>query len=146
MIQNEKEYNDLFDALLPFCQQMLNKHGEFLPYAAVVGPEGTVSLVAGDIGEECPDPTRLFDFLIAALRKQVQAEGCRAAGVCVNVSVVDPRNGQKGDAVRFVYEHRSGEAFEIYVPYRKRFLRGYQFEKPFAKAGEPQVFRSLEKA
>jgi len=146
MIQNEKEYNDLFDALLPFGQQMLNKHGEFLPYAAVVGSDGVVSLVAGDIGEERPDPTGLFDFLIAALRKQVEAEKSRAAGVCVNVSVLDPRSGRKGDAVRFLYEHRSGEAFEIYVPYRKRFLRGYQFEKPFAKAGEPQVFRSLEKA
>lgn len=63
MIQHEKEYNGLLDALLPFGQQMLNKHGEFYPYA-----------------------------------------------------------------------------FAVYFPYRKRFLRGFQFEKPFAQASEPRIF------
>lgn len=140
MIKHEKEYNDLLDALLPFGQQMLNKHGEFYPYAAVVGGEGAVTLVAGHLGEERPQPTELLEFLLQALRKQVVEEECRAAGVCVNVSVVDPRNGQKGDALHFIFEHSAGDAFEVYFPYRKRFLRGFQFEKPFAQTSEPRIF------
>jgi hypothetical protein len=140
MITNEKEYNSLLDALLPFAEQMLNKHGEFLPFAAVVGADGAVALVAGDIGQEQPKSTELVEFLFAALRKQTAEQGCTAAGVCVDVKVLDPRSQQKTDAVHFVFEHRSGEALDVFFPYRKRFLRGYQFEKPFAGTGQKRVF------
>jgi hypothetical protein len=142
VIQHEQEYNDLLDALLPFGQQMLDRYGEFFPYAAVVGGDGVVTLVGGDIGDDRPNPTALLEFLFQALRKQVQENACRAAGLCVNVTVVDPRSGQKGDALRFVFEHSAGEAAEIYFPYRKRFLRGHQFEKPFAQKSEPRIFGS----
>jgi hypothetical protein len=140
MIQNEKEYNALLDALLPFAEQMLNKHGEFFPFAAVVAVAGSVALVAGDLGESQPKSVDLRDFLFAALRKQVEEQGCTAAGVCVDVKVLDPRNQQKTDAIHFVFEHKSGEALDVFFPYRKRFLRGYQFEKPFAGAGQKRVF------
>jgi hypothetical protein len=28
-----------------------------------------------------------------------------------------------------------------HLPYRKRFLRGFQFEKPFAQTSEPRIFK-----
>jgi len=140
MIHNEKEYNALLDALLPFAEQMLNKHGEFFPFAAVVAGDGAVGLVAVHPGKEQPESAEVRDLLFAALRKQVQEEGCIAAGVCVDVKVMDPRSQQKTDAVHFVFEHRSGEAFDVFFPYRKRFLRGCQLKKPFASAGEKRVF------
>lgn len=140
MIQNEVEYNALLDALLPFAEQMLNKHGEFFPLAAVVGADDSVALVAGETSDESLDPAGLLDFLLVVLRQQATNQDCKAAGACVDVKVLDPRSQQKTDALHFIFEHRSGEALDVFFPYQKRFLRGYQFDKPFAGAAERRVF------
>jgi len=44
----------LLDSLLPFAQQQLAKHGEFLPFGSVMTTAGDVTLVAGSTGDERP--------------------------------------------------------------------------------------------
>ena len=133
MIINEDHYNKLLDVLLPFGKRMLDKHGEFYPYAAVVGGDDKVNLLMEYTGDERPNPTNLLEFLLQSLKKQVFEQKCQAVGLCVNMTVVDPRNNEKGDALQFIFEHQSGEALETYFPYKKKFLRGYEFAKPFAQ-------------
>jgi hypothetical protein len=141
MIQHEKAYGALLEPLLSFGQRMLDDYGAFYPYAAVVGQDGAVELVARELEDETPHPARLLDILFDALRAHAKDEGCQAYGLCVNVRVVDPRNGEKTDALKFVFEHRSGEALDVFFPYKKRhLLPGFRFEKPFAQPADRRVF------
>ena len=76
-----------------------------------------------------------------ALRTHARHEACQASGLCVNVSVVDPRSGAKTDALKFVFEHRSGEALDVFFPCRKRGQSpGFVFDKPFAQPADRRVF------
>lgn len=142
MIQHQNEYNDLLDALLPFGQQMLNKHGEFYPYSAIVDRAGIVVLLANQIEEKHPNASEVLDSLLRVIREQVKKEDCRAAGVCVNVSIIDPRTNRKCEALQFIFEHSEGESLDIYFPFQKRLFRGVNFEKPFSQASEPKIFNS----
>jgi hypothetical protein len=140
MIRNEQEYDALLGPLLSFGQQMLDTYGAFYPYAAVVEPDGGVALVARDVEEDAPSPAVLLGLLVDALRTRARDAACRASGLCVNVNVLDPRTGLKTDALKFAFEHRSGEALDVFFPYRKCLPRGYRFEKPFAQPAARRVF------
>ena len=103
--------------------------------------DGAVSLVAREVEEEASDPAELLEILFDALRAQAKDEACLAWGLCVNVSVVDPRSSDKTDALKFVFEHRSGESLDVFFPYTKRrVLPGVRFERPFAQPGDRRVF------
>lgn len=54
--------------------------------------------------------------------------------------VVDPRTGLETDALKFSFEHRSGESLDVFFPYRGRLPRGFRFEPPFAQPAERRVF------
>jgi hypothetical protein len=141
MIQNEKEYDALLEPLFSFGRRMLDDYGAFYPYAAVIGQDGVVALVAREVEDETPHPARLLDVLFDALRAHAKDEACQAYGLCVNVSVVDPRNGEKTDALKFVFEHRSGEALDVFFPYQQRGPRsGFRFERPLAQPADRRVF------
>jgi len=43
-------------------------------------------------------------------------------------------------ALKFAFEHRSGEALDVFPPSRKRLPRDYRVEKPFAQPAERRVF------
>jgi hypothetical protein len=140
MIRNEQDYDALLQPLLSFGHQMLDTYGAFYPYAAMVASDGEVILVARESEEDTPEPAGHLHDLFETLRGQARDERCRASGVCVNVSVVDPRSGQKTDALKFVFEHRSGEALDVFFPYQRRVPRGVQFARPFVQPAAPRVF------
>ena len=134
-------YDALLEPLFSFGARMLDDYGAFYPYAAVVGLDGAVDLVAREVEEQTPHPARLLDVLFEALRTHARNEACQASGLCVNVSVVDPRSGAKTDALKFVFEHRSGEALDVFFPYRKRGQSpDFEFDKPFAQPADRRVF------
>lgn len=121
---------------------MIEKHGEFYPFAAAMTHEGEVVSVAGDVGSEQPDPRELADFLFDALREMARNGEITASGVCMNVTVSAEEGGTAGDAIGAFLEHAEDEPVEVFLPYARRRLRGYTFEELFASPGRRRVFET----
>ena len=138
---SDKDLAALTEALVPFAQQMLRKHGEFYPFAATTDKEGAVALVAGDMGSERPGSAEMIAFLQGALRAQAEQGGLRACGICLNVGARLPGYADKVDAICCQLEHLDGRAVQVFVPFRKGFLGKLKFDGPVALPGEAVVFR-----
>ncbi len=134
------DLDQLLNALVPFAQEMLSKHGEFYPFGASMNPAGEISAVAVGGEDEHPESEELVASLTEAFRKQAAAGEIRAAGICLDVRVVPPGQTDKTDAVKCCLEHQAGEAIDVYIPYRKGFLGRYKYAELFAGKRKPEFF------
>ncbi len=130
----------LLNALLPFAQQMLAKHGEFFPFGATVNLEGAVAMANVFDGDEHPLAQTVVDELTEALKAQATAGEIRAAAICYDGRVIPPDETEKCDAVCVGLEHESGEAADVFMPYCKKLFRGYKYGELFAAPRSPQFF------
>jgi hypothetical protein len=117
MAEPTEEIEQLLNFLLPFAEDLLQRHGEFYPYAATMATDGEVSAVAVDLGDERPDVGDLLLELHAQARKQAADGSIRASGIAAAVTLTDPDSGEETDAVQVELDHADGEAVDIYVPY-----------------------------
>jgi hypothetical protein len=134
------EMDALLAALLPFAQQMIERQGEFHPYAAALDLSGEIRLVAGYSGEDHPDSSELIELLYEGLAQQSSAGEIRAAGVCSDVRVAPPESGDVTDAIRIAIEHVGSDPIEVFLPYVIRKLRKPQYGELFAQAGAARLF------
>lgn len=134
------EMDALLDTLLRFAQQMLDKHGEFYPYAAALDSSGELQMVAADPGEERPDSSELIELLYEGLTRQASAGEIRALGVTADVQVSAPDSLEMTDAIKVAIEHASSDPVEVFLPYVKRRFRGAQYGELFAQPGTARVF------
>jgi len=51
-----------------------------------------------------------------------------------------PDGSGKTDAIRVTLEENEGEAVNVFMPYRKRLLRGIEYGEIFASAADKSVF------
>lgn len=132
--QAQDDLDGLLDVALPFAQQMLDKHGEFFPYAVVLDGDGAPRMVAGDPGQgERPASLDVLDILLDGIR--AQRDEIRAAALVSDVRLAE------SDAVRVELEHREGQALVAFLPYRKkRMRRGMEYADVVGSAGTPQVW------
>lgn len=130
----------LLNPLLMFARQMLAKHGEFYPHAAVLNVEGKVALVASYDGDEHPASQAVLDELHAGLRVMAQKAMIRAAGVCFDVRILPPGGTEKTDAIQVDLEHMDGEAISVFLPYRKSIFGKQKYAELFATSGTPTLF------
>jgi hypothetical protein len=136
------DLEELLNALVPFAQQMLSKHGEFYPFGASMNPDGEVAANAADTGDEHPDSQELIVMMMEAFRREAAAGGIRAAGICVDVRTIPPGETEKTDAIKVGLEHQSGEAVDVFIPYEKGFLGKLKYGGLFAAARTPEFFVS----
>ena len=116
--QAQADCGGLLGQVLPFAQQMLERHGEFYPYAVKVELDGQVGMAAGDPDNgEQPASTRILELLYAGLRSERDA--LRASAVVAGVKYGSPAR----DAIRVEIEHREGAHLAVYMPYSKKGLR-----------------------
>jgi hypothetical protein len=134
--QAQEDLDALLELTLPFAQQQLAEHGEFFPFAAAVGADGTPRLIAADPGlGERPTSRDVLDQLVGGLREQ--AGDIRAAAL-----VADVRVGES-DAARVELEHRDGQAICVLLPYKRRRLRcGVDYGELGAAPGQPRIWSS----
>jgi hypothetical protein len=130
----------LLNFLLPAAQEFLSKYGEFHPFAAKVGPDGSVVAFTGHTGEELPEAADLIALLLDGFRQQAGAGQVRAAGICINATVVRPGQPDKVDAICAQLEHQDGECVDVFLPYTNERPGEYKYGELFASAGEPRVF------
>lgn len=119
--------NPLFD----FSELCLKKRGNFLPHGAVLDADGKVGLVAAS-----PDPngrsnsTEVLPLLHEGLRAQARERELVAIGVAENVTVT-PQGQPSTEAIKVLFEHKRGLVVALYLPFKKKFLRGYSFGQAF---------------
>jgi hypothetical protein len=119
--------NPLFD----FSEQCLKKRGNFLPHGAVLDANGKIGLVAAS-----PDPngrsnsTEVLPLLHEGLRAQAMERELVAIGVAENVTVT-PQGQPSTEAIKVLFEHKRGLVVALYLPFKKKFLRGYSFGQAF---------------
>lgn len=132
--QAQDDLDGLLGSSLPFAQEMLDKRGEFYPYAAAITASDETRLIAGDPGEgEQPTSVAVIQVLVEGLR--AERDTLRATAVVSDVRRSD------SDAVRVELEHEEGHAIVAFLPYRtKRLRRGVEYGQVTAGPGELQVW------
>jgi hypothetical protein len=126
----------MLNAALPFAQQMLDKRGEFFPYAVKLANGGEISMVAGDPGlGERPASTDVLEVLYTGLNSE--KDSLRATAIVADVRISAPA----GDAIQVEIEHREGIALAALLPYsKKRFGRGVTYGDLQAAPGQRRIW------
>jgi hypothetical protein len=79
------DLDTVLNALLPFAQQMLVRHGEFHPFGASMTVSGEVSLAAGITETEKAESMTVIEMLTSAFRQQATDGLIRATSVSTRV-------------------------------------------------------------
>ena len=128
----------LLDWCIPFAQDCLKKRATFYPFAATIHADGELAPLAIHSGDDQPNASEMiaeFTSLIASLA----SDGILAAAICYDGRVTVPGK-EKQDAITVFLEHRNGECVTIYLPYAKKFLRGYQYGDVIGTEAEKRIF------
>lgn len=131
----------LLNVLLPFAQQSLKKQGEFYPFGALIDNDGNPECVmAQPTGIKHPQSQEIIDTLTAGFRDKISQDGLKATGICFDGKVIPPGQSGKSDAICFKLEHVSGEAVDVFVPYRKGLFGKIKYDALFASQGIASIF------
>ena len=80
----------------------------------------------------------MIDQLVEAFRSR--REEYAAVGICFDVRTIDPKTGQKTDAIAVDLEGATDDAVTVYLPYSRSRFRGTKYGELFAAARERRVF------
>jgi len=116
------DLDELHNFLLPFAQEMLAKYGEFYPFGA---------------SSEHPPSQHMIDLITQGFYEKAMNGVIRAAGICYDVRTLPPGEVKKSDAICISLEHRSGDAVDILVPYKKKWLRKVVYGELFREHRAP---------
>ena len=136
------DLDELMNALLPFAQEMLRKHGAFYPFAGSMSTAGEIAQVGGYTGDEQSPTKEVIDLLVGGLGEEARLGEIRAAAVCLDVRTIPPGKSEKTDAICVRLEHLNGESVDVFLPYRKGWLGKYTFGDLFATKGDRRIFGS----
>jgi len=133
----------LMNSGVPLAQRILQQHGEFLPFAAAMRPNGEITYLGAHDGR---DYQPLFDAqsdLIRAL-KQVLIAGARrqeymATALFYDVGFTVPGQSERADAIAISLDHRDGYSVVVLLPYKLENGRA-MLDVPRAQAGEADIF------
>jgi len=118
--------NPLFD----LSEQSLKKRGNFLPHGAYLDASGRVGLFAAAPENEKTNSTKVLPLLHDGIRASVKEKGYIAIGVAENVTIT-PDGQPSTEAIKVLFEHKRGLVVALYLPFKKKFLRGYTFGEMF---------------
>lgn len=122
----------LLNALVPFAQEMLSKHGEFYPFGMYLNTQDEIVVTGQDLHEEHPASQKVIDSLVQIFRNG--KENILAAGIAFD-SKVETDDHQKVDAIAVRLEERGGHTILAHFPYKKVDDK-YEFGEPLFSEGE----------
>jgi len=127
----------LADPLFDFSKKCLQKRGNFLPHGAYLDANGQVGLFAASPENDITNSTEVLPLLHEGLRASAKEKDLVAVGVAENVTVT-PDGQPSTEAIKVLFEHKRGLVVALYLPFKKKFLRGYSFGQAFTivAAGE----------
>lgn len=134
------DFDELVNKALPFAQQMLQEHGEFYPFAAVISANDEFTHIGVDTGKEQPGSQEVVEELVFSLRDMAMNGMIRATAICIDVRTIPPGQTEKADAICVRLERSDTEPIQALLPYRKKRMGGYQFGEMFATVGDREIF------
>jgi len=134
------DLDNLLSACIPFAQQMLGKRGSFLPFGCTMSSSGEISFAAGYDDKPGLVAQQIADLLLEGFRAGAVSGEYKAIALCIDVRVDSPDGSGKTDAIRVTLEEKGSEAVNVFMPYRKRVLRGFAYGELFASAADKTVF------
>ena len=108
---------ELLNYCTSFAKQMVESHGAFHPFGAVIVSAGTLNAVGADVGDEHPHGATVFEFLQSAMRTQFRKREIIAASIAADVNIPPEYQPVYPDGIRVLLEC-AGYARYIYLPYR----------------------------
>jgi hypothetical protein len=126
--------------LFEVSERCLRDMGNFLPHAAVLTAEGKVEIVgaAPDSKDGYADSTQVLLLLHDGLRAMAKEKALVAIGIAENVTIT-PDGQAATQAIKVLFEHSRGLTVALYLPFAKKFLRGYSFGETFSVLAAPEV-------
>lgn len=140
MADPKSEVEEIMNAMLPFGQQMLEKHGEFIPYGGAMKPNGEIVSVAGYDGNEQPPSQEIINLLKGGYRQAAKNGEYKATGIFYDVRVIPPGSNEKTDAIAIALDHKEGYSVIVLFPY-KIVNSKVEFGQVFAQAGMNDIFK-----
>jgi hypothetical protein len=117
-----EDLNKLLNALVPFAQKMLAKHGEFFPFGGYMDIGGGIAHVGGWTGDEQPRSQEVIGVMVKGLHQQAERQEIRAAAICLDVRTTPEEEVMKRQSqfppgwdearVRRVHEHYEAQTDE----------------------------------
>jgi len=130
----------LMNAMLPFAEDLLKKHGEFYPYAGALNPAGQAFGV-GVYDTENPQSSDVISDLKKSLMEGARTGQYLATAIIYDVHVTLPSSGEQTDAIAIRLDHRNNYSVKVFLPYRfagTELILG----TAFAEKGEAGIFPS----
>jgi hypothetical protein len=123
-----------------FAFQQIEKHGDFIPFAVVIGGDGGLRFVA--LGEDQVQDGGQKDMekVRKILRAGAKKGEYNVTAVVSDVRVRLEKSGEVTDAIRVEVEHAEDEPITCILPYRKKKKAVEQHIDPYLEPGERVVF------
>ncbi len=136
----DSDLAQLLNALIPFAQQMLSRHGDYYPFGSSIGLDGTIAHISTFDGNEHPSSPQVIEKLTNIIREKIKNGEIKAAAICYDIRTVPPGQNKKSDAIFIGLEHQSGDAVEICLPYKKNIFGKVTYGRIFAGMRDRQFF------
>jgi hypothetical protein len=135
------DIQQLAGPLFEVSDSFVRKRGAFLPHGAVLTASGETRMIMAappDFEKRPVSTTEVLPMLHEALRVAAREEKLRAIAACEDVTVT--MEGQKQTAaIKVLVEHERGLCVALYLPYRRKWLGGYNFGNMFVRSAIPEV-------
>ncbi len=110
--------NSLLDEGMTVALHLLEKNGEFYPFAVGLQFDSKIAIVATLDGDDHPESNDVLASLYPALREDIRKGEYTAVGIVTNVTVRKNETDEPIDALRIQIEHPEAEPMACFVPYR----------------------------
>jgi hypothetical protein len=123
----------LADPLIEQAQSTLRSRGRYLPQAAVLCPEGRVTMVGAMMSSKdgFAQPEQVLTMLSGGLRQMARERVLVAVAVAATYSIM--RGDQQVQAIRVLVEHERGLSVAMFVPFRRTEIGSHEFQTPFVQ-------------
>ena len=140
-----EQLHRLYDHCLGFARKMLEKGGEFFPFAAEIGVDGKLAAVGYFDGNERPSPQDLYKSLIGLMRIRAESHQIIAAAIASDVTIPTHLSAPYSDGIRVQLEDETTGRY-IYVPYKfavqPRYAGNVMFANPLSiDMKQREIFR-----
>jgi hypothetical protein len=131
----QDEMDVLLNFLLPYARDQLEQNGDFVPTGATLSEAGTVSAVNAGTDDARASSDVVVAALTEAIRREAEAGAVRACGVVDTARVPRPGMPEMTDAIRVRIDHTAADPVHVFMPFRKRRMRGYEFDQLYVEPG-----------
>ncbi len=106
------------NSVLPFAEQMLSSHGEFLPFGGAMRPSGELVSIAGDDGHEHPRSADVIGVIKGGFIEAARQGQFKATALVYDVRITLPSTGDRSDAIAVSLNHRDNYSIIVIFPYK----------------------------